>query len=121
MLCCMVGVGAFLVPPPPLTPTAGPKPLRALSRTALGAVKTQEDPELTVFDASDVAVSWADYKKQKPNEYKVCASFLCLFEAAGVTVEEANRASVVRPLSCGSSPRLPTAGATLDPCSRAVL
>ncbi|CAM9352057.1 unnamed protein product [Ectocarpus fasciculatus] len=33
----------------------------------------QQDPELTVFDAGETAVSWEDYKKQKPDEYKLDA------------------------------------------------
>lgn len=27
---------------------------------------------MTVFDAGETPVSWDDYKKQKPKEYKVC-------------------------------------------------
>lgn len=79
VLCCMLGAGAFLVPAP-LVPTAVSKPAAGRVRTALQVVRVQEEPELTVFDAGDVGVSWADYKKQRPNEFKVCFAPVRLFE-----------------------------------------
>lgn len=72
VVCCMVGAGAFLVRPLPLVPTAVSRLDAGRFRTAVQVVRVQEEPELTVFDAGDVGVSWADYKKQKPNEFKVC-------------------------------------------------
>jgi len=79
VLCCMVGAGAFVVLPPPLVPPAVSKPNRRFP-TAVRIVNVQEEPELTVFDAGDVGVSWADYKKQRPNEYKVCCPLVVQFE-----------------------------------------
>lgn len=63
LLCCAVGAGAFVAP----------LPWRARfnncnKRPAVGGGAD----EVSVFDAGEVAVSWDDYKKQQPNEYKVC-------------------------------------------------
>ncbi|CBN78655.1 expressed unknown protein [Ectocarpus siliculosus] len=38
-----------------------------------GGQQDQQDPELSVFDAGETAVSWEDYKKQKPDEFKLDA------------------------------------------------
>lgn len=62
ILCCAVGAGAFIAPPA----LRAPRP-SALQLPAVGGGADQ----VTVFDAGETPVSWDDYKKQKPNEYKV--------------------------------------------------
>lgn len=74
-LCCMVGAGAFIVPIPPPLQAYSPRSPRFNSRSAVGG----ESDEVSVFDAGEAAVSWDDYKKQKPNEYKVCVMLALAF------------------------------------------
>lgn len=47
-------------------------PVQTSARPAFSRIlrATEEEEEVTVFDAGG-SVSWADYKKQKPEEYKV--------------------------------------------------
>eukprot|EP00903_Cladosiphon_okamuranus_P009509 g9061.t1 len=66
ILCCAVGAGAFIAPPP-----LRAAPLR-LNMGRLAAGKAETD-RVTVFDAGEVPVSWDDYKNNKPKEYKLDA------------------------------------------------
>lgn len=95
VLCCAVGARAFIVAPP----------LRASSschtrfNCRLGAFGEKGGggaDEVTVFDAGETGVSWADYKKQKPNEYKVCVWCPCVLETLALPLRSlvaGNRAS----------------------------
>ena len=65
ILYCAVGAGAFVAPPALL---ASPPRLFNCGLSAVGGGADQ----VTVFDAGETPVSWDDYKKQKPKEYKVC-------------------------------------------------
>lgn len=52
--------------------TVPPRSATPLARGALGAAASDagKEPDVTVFDAEG-AVSWDDYKKNKPEEYQV--------------------------------------------------
>eukprot|EP00178_Gracilaria_changii_P023993 TRINITY_DN72436_c0_g1_i1.p1 TRINITY_DN72436_c0_g1~~TRINITY_DN72436_c0_g1_i1.p1 ORF type:complete len:154 (+),score=27.70 TRINITY_DN72436_c0_g1_i1:59-520(+) len=65
ILCCAVGAGAFVGPP-----SSPPRFLNSNWKlpAAFGGAKADK---VTVFDAGEVPVSWDDYKKQKPKEFKL--------------------------------------------------
>lgn len=81
LLCVAVlSSTAFVIPPPPMTnrrcaivklkvgvdePVARGRP-----RSNLSAADPANEPDVTVFDAEG-GISWEDYKKEKPAEYKV--------------------------------------------------
>lgn len=72
LLAASCGEAFFFAPGPAVF-----KPRVSLTTTAtnVNAVRHgggQQDPELSVFDAGETGVSWEDYKKQKPDEFKVC-------------------------------------------------
>lgn len=69
ILCCVVGARAFVVPPP----LRSAPPRLNTGRLGLPAVGQEGADQVTVFDAGEVPLSWDDYEKQKPNEYKVGA------------------------------------------------
>lgn len=80
---------AFLSAPPPLLKfkTAAAVATRGTRRPGILA-RENDDADVSVFDAGDVAVSWEDYKKTpKPDEYKVCQwGFVCGLEIGSSTM-----------------------------------
>eukprot|EP00752_Nemacystus_decipiens_P010244 g9128.t1 len=66
ILCCAVGAGAFLAPPP-LRASLSPRFNSNCELAAFGA-RAKAD-QGTVFDAGEDPVSWDDYKNQKPKEF----------------------------------------------------